>query len=69
MDGHHANMAGEYLGACVWYETFFGRSAVGNAFVPKGLDAAYAKFLQEIAHRAAGAQTAGAAIPAGRSAK
>lgn len=52
MDGHHANMAGEYLGACVWYEVLFGGSAVGNAFVPKGLDEAYAKFLQETAHRA-----------------
>lgn len=51
MDGHHANMAGEYLGACVWYETLFGKSVEGNAFVPKGLDAAYAKFLQGVAHR------------------
>ena len=55
MDGHHANMAGEYLGACVWYETLFGRSVVGNSFVPQGLDPAYAKFLQTIAHRAVSA--------------
>ena len=52
MDGHHANLAGEYLGACVWLEVLFGQSAVGNPFVPKGLDAAHAKFLQETAHRA-----------------
>ena len=52
MDGHHANTAGEYLGACVWYEVLFGRSAVENSFVPKGLDPTYAKFLQETAHRA-----------------
>lgn len=52
MDGHHANVAGEYLGACVWYEVFFGKSAVGNSFLPKGLDAADAKFLQQTAHRA-----------------
>jgi hypothetical protein len=52
MDGHHANMAGEYLGACVWYEILFGESAVGNAFVPKGLDAGHARFLQETAHKA-----------------
>jgi hypothetical protein len=51
MDGHHANLAGEYLGACVWYETLFGKSVEGNAFVPKGLDAAYAKFLQGVAHQ------------------
>ena len=52
MDGHHASAAGEYLGACVWYEVMFGRSAEGNVFVPKGLDADYARFLQTTAHRA-----------------
>lgn len=52
MDGHHANTAGEYLGACVWYEVMFGRSAEGNSFVPAGLDGDYAKFLQSTAHRA-----------------
>lgn len=52
MDGHHANMAGEYLGACVWYEVLFGESAVGNTFAPKGLDPKDARFLQETAHRA-----------------
>jgi hypothetical protein len=52
MDGHHANTAGEYLGACVWYEVLFGESVVGNRFVPKGLDAAYARFLRETAHKA-----------------
>lgn len=52
IDGHHASDAGQYLAACVWYEVLFGQSAVGNSFVPKGLDAAYARFLQETAHRA-----------------
>lgn len=52
MDGHHANMAGEYLGACVWYEVLYGESVVGNKFFPKELDAEYAKFLQETAHKA-----------------
>lgn len=56
MDGHHANMAGEYLGACVWYEVLFGESAVGSSFIPKGLDASYARFLQETAHRAVAAR-------------
>jgi len=51
MDGHHANIAGEYLGACVWYEFLFARSVVQNSFVPKGLDAGFAKFLRETAHR------------------
>ncbi len=52
IDGHHANRAGEYLGACVWYEVLLGDSVVGNTFVPPGLDPAYAKFLQDTAHRA-----------------
>jgi hypothetical protein len=52
MDGHHANTAGEYLGACVWYEVLFGESAVGSSYIPKGFDAAYARFLQETAHKA-----------------
>lgn len=52
MDGHHANTAGEYLGACVFYEVLFGESVAGNRFVPKGLDPAYAKFLRETAHLA-----------------
>ena len=52
MDGHHANMAGEYLSACVWYEVLFGESAVGNTFIPQGLDPKDARYLQEAAHRA-----------------
>ncbi|MCH5376527.1 MAG: DUF4886 domain-containing protein, partial [Planctomycetes bacterium] len=52
MDGHHANSAGEYLGACVFYEVLFEDSVVGNTFVPSGLDPEYARFLQEAAHRA-----------------
>lgn len=52
MDGHHASLAGEYLGACVWYEVLFGESAVGSSHIPKGLDARYARFLQETAHKA-----------------
>ncbi|MEO6788134.1 MAG: DUF4886 domain-containing protein [Chthoniobacteraceae bacterium] len=52
MDGHHANTAGEYLGACVWYEVLFGKSVEPDTFVPAGLDAGYAKFLRVTAHRA-----------------
>ncbi len=52
MDGHHAGMAGEYLGACVWYEVLFGKSVENNSFVPEGLEAEYAKFLRATAHRA-----------------
>lgn len=52
MDGHHANLAGEYLGACVWYEVLFGESPVGHPYVPSGLKPDYARFLQETAHQA-----------------
>jgi hypothetical protein len=52
MDGHHASVAGQYLGACVFYEVLFKESVVGNSFVPQGVDRDYARFLQETAHRA-----------------
>ncbi len=52
MDGHHANAAGQYLGACVWFEVLFGESVVGNRFVAAGVEVAHARFLQETAHRA-----------------
>jgi len=65
MDGHHANAAGEYLGACVWFEVLYGESVVGNGFVTPGLDQAHARFLQETAHRAAlTARTRALATPA-----
>ena len=51
MDGHHAGAAGEYLGAAVWYEGLYGKSVVGNSFVPQGLKAADVTILQRIAHQ------------------
>lgn len=56
MDGHHAGLAGEYLGACVWYEVLFRESPVGNGYRPKGIEAEYACFLQETAHRVVSAR-------------
>jgi len=52
MDGHHASTAGQYLGACVWYEALFNDSVVDNTFVPGGMDPKWARFLRETAHRA-----------------
>lgn len=67
MDGHHASTAGEYLGACVWYEVLFGKSVEGDPFVPPGLDAEYARFLRTTAHRAitdvAGEKTEARQVP------
>lgn len=57
-DGHHANKAGEYLGACVWYEVLFRASPVGNPYRPEGMGEEQAKFLQETAHRVAQAEAA-----------
>jgi hypothetical protein len=50
-DKFHANAQGEYLLGCVWYEFFFGRSVLGNGFVPKGVTPEDAAVLQRIAHR------------------
>ena len=50
-DGHHANAAGEYLGAAVWFEFLFGQSVVGNSFVPPGVTAEDVAILQKIAHQ------------------
>ncbi len=52
MDGHHANAAGEYLQGPRLLRSAVRRSVVGNSFVPPGVDAAYARFLQETAHQA-----------------
>lgn len=52
MDGHHAGVAGEYLGACVWYEFLFKEPVAGNTFLPKGLTREEADYLQKVAHRA-----------------
>ena len=51
MDGHHANMAGEYLAGCVFLEVLSGEDVTGNSFVPKGLDPDFARFLRQTAHR------------------
>lgn len=56
MDGHHANMAGEYLGGCCFFEVLFRQSCVGNTYVPKGLSAEDARYLQETAHKAVAAR-------------
>jgi hypothetical protein len=53
-DKFHANVQGEYLLGCVWYEFFYGRSVQGNSFVPKGVAADDAAVLQRVAHRVVG---------------
>jgi hypothetical protein len=58
MDGHHANTAGCYLGAAVWYETLFGKSVVGNRFVPAGMTTQDVAVLQQVAHEVCRARAA-----------
>lgn len=52
IDGHHASDAGKYLLGCAWFEALFGEDVTTNPFVPRGLDAEYARFLRETAHQA-----------------
>lgn len=52
MDGHHANALGCYLAGCVWYESLFGKSVVGNKYVPEGISPTDVKYLQAAAHKA-----------------
>lgn len=58
-DGRHANKTGEYLAGCVWFETLYRRSVVGNTFRPKEISAEDAAFLQKIAHQAVMAEITG----------
>lgn len=49
-DGFHANMAGEYLGALVWFEFFTGHDANSVTYKPSSLTEAQAASLREVAH-------------------
>jgi hypothetical protein len=48
-DANHANAAGEYLGALVWYGFLFNESPEKLTFVPAGVDAAFAAHLRKVA--------------------
>lgn len=48
-DANHANAAGEYLGALVWYGFLFNESPEKLTFVPPGVDAAFAAHLRKVA--------------------
>ncbi|MDO8545625.1 MAG: hypothetical protein Q7S40_34715 [Opitutaceae bacterium] len=48
-DANHANAAGEYLGALVWYGFLFDESPEKLAFVPAGVDVAFAAHLRQVA--------------------
>lgn len=48
-DANHAGPAGEYLGALVWYAFLFGESPEPLAYVPRGVDPAFAAHLRRVA--------------------
>lgn len=48
-DANHANAAGEYLGALVWYGFLFDESPERLTFAPQGMDPAFAAHLRTIA--------------------
>ncbi len=50
LDSIHANVRGEYLQGCVWFEVLFRESAENIKFVPKEISEKDAAFLREIAH-------------------
>lgn len=49
LDANHANVAGEYLGALVWYGVLFGESPARLGFVPDGLAPDFAAHLRQVA--------------------
>lgn len=48
-DTHHANDAGCYLGALVWYSFLFGESTQNLKFVPAGIPEDFAGYLKKVA--------------------
>lgn len=48
-DANHASVAGEYLGALVWYAVLFGESPEKLAFAPPGLAPDFAAHLRKVA--------------------
>jgi hypothetical protein len=55
-DGHHAGLAGEYLGAAVFYEFLYQDDVRKADFTPKGLTPEQAADLRRIAHETLQAQ-------------
>ena len=56
LDAKHANVAGKYLGACVFFESLTGQDARKIEWRPEGLAATKAESLRNIAHEAVAAR-------------
>lgn len=52
-DGYHLETTyGRYTAACTWFETFSGKSAVGNTYAPSTIDRTAAEIARHAAHAA-----------------
>ncbi|MBI3133352.1 MAG: T9SS type A sorting domain-containing protein [Bacteroidetes bacterium] len=49
-DESHPTIFGSYLSACVFYELIYASSSVGNTYLPAGINAPQAAYLQGVAH-------------------
>ncbi|MBL7898713.1 MAG: PKD domain-containing protein, partial [Crocinitomicaceae bacterium] len=49
-DGSHPTIYGTFLAACVFYQQIFEENVVGNAFLPLGILASEATYLQNVAN-------------------
>ena len=58
LDATHANVAGRYLGAAVFYETIFAAKKIPVTFIPEGLSPQEAKSLRKIAYKVVRSQRA-----------
>ena len=53
IDCEHANMRGEYMIACLWFEMLYGKDATTITFKPEALKDDEAKELRKLAHETA----------------
>lgn len=52
-DGYHLELTyGRYTASCAWYEKLFGKSVLGNSYVPDAINPYQAKVAQFAAHTA-----------------
>jgi len=49
-DGSHPSIYGSYLAACMFYEMIFEQTSQGNTFLPSGISASDATYLQNVAN-------------------
>ena len=52
-DGYHLNLTyGRYTAACTWFEAIFGKSVIGNTYMPDGVTEEQRAIAQKAAHAA-----------------